>query len=47
MSNFMLWLYDNYIRPQLYEIKEGEYVDYFVSVTDHLPDSLLPDLRKC
>ncbi len=47
MSDFMLWFYENYIQPQLCEIKEGEYVDYFVSVTDHLPDSLLPDLRKC
>ena len=44
MSDFMLWLYANYIRPQLHEINEGDYVSYFQDVTDSLPPELRPAL---
>lgn len=47
MSDFMRWFYAVYIQPQLYEIHEGEYTDYFQNVIDGLPDGLLPDLLKC
>nr|WP_325186413.1 hypothetical protein [uncultured Oscillibacter sp.] len=47
MSDFMRWLYDVYIQPQLYEIHEGEYTEYFQNIMDSLPDGLFPDLRKC
>nr|WP_326127783.1 hypothetical protein [uncultured Oscillibacter sp.] len=47
MSDFMKWLYAVYIQPQLLEIHEGEYTDYFQNITDSLPDGLLPDLQKC
>ena len=47
MPDFMPWLYDSYIRPQLYEIQECEYTNYFQNIIDSLPDSLLPDLQKC
>ena len=47
MSDFMLRFYANYIRPQLYEIHEGEYANCFENVTDSLPEDLLPDLQKC
>lgn len=47
MPDFMLWFYASYIRPQLYEIQEEEYTGCFEAVMDNLPDSLLPDLRKC
>ena len=47
MSDFMPWLYANYIHPQLYEIHEGDYIDHFQNVIDSLPEGLLPDLQKC
>ena len=47
MSDFMLEFYANYIRPQLYDILEGEYVENFQNLFNSLPESLLPDLRKC
>ena len=47
MSDFMLWLYANYIHPQLYEIHEGEDIGHFQNVIDRLPEDLLPDLQKC
>lgn len=47
MSDFMRWLYDVYIQPQLYEIHEGEYTNYFENVAESLPDGLFPDLLKC
>ena len=47
MSDFMLWLYANYIQPQLYDIPEGEYISHFQDVTDHLPAGLRTSLDKC
>ena len=47
MSDFMKWFYAVYIQPQLLEIHEGEYTDYFQNIADFLPDGLLPDLQKC
>ena len=47
MSDFMLSFYNSYIRPQLYDIKEGEYTEDFQKVFDHLPEDLLPSLYKC
>lgn len=47
MSDFMLWFYDKYIQPQLYDIYEGDYINYFQDVADNLPAGLLPALDKC
>ena len=47
MSDFMLAFYNSYIRPQLYDIKEGEYAKDFQKVYDHLPDDVLLSLYKC
>lgn len=47
MTDFMRWLYAVYIQPQLLEIQEGEYTEYFQNIADSLPDGLFPDLQKC
>lgn len=47
MSDFMLWFYANFIRPQMYEIPEGDYIDCFQDVWDGLSPELLHSWNKC
>lgn len=47
MSDFMLDFYASYIRPQLYDIHEGDYTDDFQEIFDRLPQELLPSWYKC
>ena len=47
MSDYMLWLYANFIQPQMDEILEGDYTVHFQSVWDSLSPDLLPSWDKC
>lgn len=47
MSDFMLWLHANYIRPQLDAAEPGDYRFHFDSVRNELPVSMRPSLEKC
>ena len=37
MSDFMLWLHANYIRPQIDAVEKNEYEAHFFNVLEKLP----------
>lgn len=47
MSDFMLWLYANYIRPQLEAVPLDDYDAHFDLVKNELPPSFQKELDKC
>lgn len=47
VSDFMLWLHANYIRPQLETVPPGDYSAYFDLVKNELTPSFQEDLEKC
>ena len=47
MSDFMLWLHANYIRPQLDTVPPEDYSFHFDLVKNELPPSVQPELDKC
>lgn len=47
MSDFMLWLHTNYIRPQLDAAEQGDYSFHFDLIRNNLPPSTWPSLEKC
>ena len=47
MSDFMVWLYANYIRPQLESAQRGDYDCHFDLLKDDLPPCARPSLDKC
>lgn len=47
MSDFMLWLHANYIRPQLDAVPLENYYTHFDLVKNDLPPSVWPELDKC
>ena len=47
MSDFMLWLYANYIRPQLDAQDKGDYDFHFDLVGNTLPPSVRSSMEKC
>ena len=47
MSDFMLWLHANFIRPQLDAVPPEDYRSHFELVKNDLPPSVLKDLDKC
>ena len=47
MSDFLLWLHANYIRPQLDAADKGDYSFHFDLVRNGLPASVGPSLDKC
>ena len=47
MSDFMLWLYANYIRPQIDAQEKGDYSFHFDLVENELPPSVRPSMEKC
>ena len=47
MSDFMLWLYANYIRPQINTAEKGDYEFHFDLVNNNLPPSVHPSMEKC
>lgn len=47
MSDFMLWLHANYIRPQLEAVPPEDYDTHFDLVKNELRPSALADLDKC
>lgn len=47
MSDFMLWLHANYIKPQLDAVPPEDYYFHFDLVKNDLPPSVREDLDKC
>lgn len=47
MSDFMLWLYANYIRPQLETAPRDDYDFHFDLLANELPPCSRPSLDKC
>ena len=47
MSDFLLWLHANYIRPQLDAADKGDYNFHFDLVRNGLPPSVRASLDKC
>lgn len=47
MSDFMLWLYANYIRPQLEAVPPEDYYAHFDLVKNDLRPAIFTDLDKC
>lgn len=47
MSDFMLWLHANYIRPRLEAVPPEEYHAHFDLVKNDLPPSAWEELDKC
>ena len=47
MSDFMLWLHANYIRPQIDAQKKGDYSFHFDLVRNSLPASERLSMDKC
>ena len=47
MSDFMLWLHANYIRPQLEAVPPEDYRAHFDLVKNELPHSAWGELDKC
>ena len=47
MSDFMLWLHANYIRPQIDAEEKGDYAFHFDLVETNLPPSVRPSMEKC
>lgn len=47
MSDFMLWLHANYIRPQIDAADQGDYSFHFDLVRNGLLPSVQPSLEKC
>ncbi len=47
MSDFMLWLHANYIRPQLDREDKDDYSFHFDLVGNNLPPSVRPSMEKC
>ena len=47
MSDFMLWLHANYIRPQIDAQEKGDYAFHFDLVRNSLPPSDRPSMDKC
>lgn len=47
MSDFMLWLHANYIRPQLEAVPPEDYSFHFDLVKSELPPSVWAELDKC
>ena len=47
MSDFMLWLHANYIRPQIDAAEPEDYSFHFDLVRNNLPPSTWTSLEKC
>ena len=47
MSDFMLWLYANYIRPQLDSAPRGDCAFHFDLLHNELPPCTRASLDKC
>ena len=47
MSDFMLWLHANYIRPQLDAVPPEDYSAHFDLVKNELPPFAWEELDKC
>lgn len=47
MSDFMLWLHANYIRPQLEAVPPEDYSFHFDLVKNELPPSIRVELDRC
>lgn len=47
MSDFMLWLYTNYIRPQPDSARRGDYDFHFDLLRNELPPCAQASLDKC
>ena len=47
MSDFILWLHANYIRPQLNAAEKGDYEFHFDLVNNSLPPSVRSSMEKC
>ena len=47
MSDFMLWLYANFIRPQVDAEEKGDYEFHFDLVRNTLPPPVRSSMEKC
>ena len=47
VSDFMLWLHANYIRPQLEAVPPEDYRAHFDLVKNEVPHSIWAELDKC
>ena len=47
MSDFTLWLYANYIRPQLRAAEKGDYDFHFDLLKNDLPPAGQHSMEKC
>lgn len=47
MSDFMLWLHANYIRPQIDAQEKEDYAFHFDLVRNNLPPSVRSSMEKC
>ena len=47
MSDFMLWLHANYIRPQIDKGEKGDYSFHFDLVDNSLPPAVRTSMEKC
>lgn len=47
MSDFMLWLHANYIRPQLDAVPPEDYSFHFDLIKNELPSDLQAELDRC
>ncbi len=47
MSDFMLWLHANYIRPQIDAEEKGDYAFHFDLVQNTLPPAVRSSMEKC
>ena len=47
MSDFMLWLHANYIRPQIGKGEKGDYSFHFDLVDNCLPSAVRTSMEKC
>ena len=47
MSDFMLWLYAHYIRPQIDAADQGDYSSHFDLVRNDLVPSARQSMEKC
>ena len=47
MSDFMLWLHANYIRPQSDAEEKGDYAFHFDLVRNTLPSAVWSSMDKC
>ena len=47
MSDFMLWLHANYIRPQIDAREKGDYEFHFDLVKNNLPPLVQSSMEKC